>query len=314
MGLTLLTERYAPQIAGVLSCFDRLLMFGSLPKVCFADGMTAYLYQHKARIFDYPRFAEPFRNRLRENAEKLAADNGIQIEHIRKKNFRKENRVKQILAQRGEQPGLVCILSAMEPCATYKPWYDRETGKAYLKPEDGKCLHYYFYFLDEELGLGYVRVPTWLPCRLQVYFNGHNWLAAQLKKRDIGYRMLDNAFVEIDDWAQAQRIADGWPSGFTGSWTSWRNVSAPSSATSASPTTGAWTSASTPPTSSFGGRPSCRLSTATSRAPPSIPSNRTTSPHFWVRSWSPNSRARWVTGSTSASRERGSNTPWDRCP
>src|ERR1022692_395324 len=80
---------------------------------------------------------------------------------------------------------------------------------------------------------------------------------------------------------------DGRPSGFTGSWTSWRNVSAPSSATSASPTTGAWTSASTPPTSSFGGRPSCRLSTATSRAPPSIPSNRTTSPHFWVRSWSP---------------------------
>src|ERR1039457_3135359 len=210
MGLTLLTERYAPQIAGVLSCFDRLLMFGTLPKVCFADGMTAYLYQHKVRIFDYPRFAEPFRNRLRENAEKLAADNGIQIDHIRKKNFRKENRVKQILAQRGEQPGLVCILSAMEPCATYKPWYDRETGKAYLKPEDGKCLHYYFYFLDEELGLGYVRVPTWLPCRLQVYFNGHNWLAAQLKKRDIGYRMLDNAFVEIDDWAQAQRIADGW--------------------------------------------------------------------------------------------------------
>src|ERR1035441_7072944 len=210
MGLTLLTERYAPQMAGVLSCFDRLLMFGTLPKVCFADGMTAYLYKHKIRIFDYPRFAEPFRNRLRENAEKLAADNGIQIEHIRKKNFRKENRVKQILAQRGEQPGLVCILSAMEPCATYKPWYDRETGKTYLKPEDGKCLHYYFYFLDEELGLGYVRVPTWLPCRLQVYFNGHNWLAAQLKKRDIGYRMLDNAFVEIDDWAQAQRIADGW--------------------------------------------------------------------------------------------------------
>ena len=46
MGLTLLTERYAPQIAGVLSCFDRLLMFGTLPKVCFADGMTAYLYHH----------------------------------------------------------------------------------------------------------------------------------------------------------------------------------------------------------------------------------------------------------------------------
>ncbi len=42
--------------------------------VCFADGMTSYLYQHKIRIFDYPRFAEPFRNRLRENAARMAAD------------------------------------------------------------------------------------------------------------------------------------------------------------------------------------------------------------------------------------------------
>jgi hypothetical protein len=210
VGLTLLTERYTAQIAGVLSCFDRMLVFGTLPKVCFAGGMTSYLYERKVRIFDYPRFAEPFRNRLRENAEKLAADNGIEIEHIRKKNFRKEDRVKEVLAQRGEQPGLVCIFSAMEPCATYKPWHDKETGKTYLKPDDGKCLHYYFYFLDEELGLAYVRVPTWLPCRLQVYFNGHNWLAAQLRKRGIDHRLLDNAFVEIADWAQAQRISDGW--------------------------------------------------------------------------------------------------------
>ena len=61
--------------------------------------------------------------------------------------------------------------------------------------------NYYFYFIDEELGLTYVRVPTWLPCRLQIYFNGHNWLAAQLR---------DNAFVEIGDWQQAQQIADDW--------------------------------------------------------------------------------------------------------
>jgi hypothetical protein len=32
--LTLLTERYAPQIAGVLSCWDRMLLFGTLPKIC----------------------------------------------------------------------------------------------------------------------------------------------------------------------------------------------------------------------------------------------------------------------------------------
>jgi hypothetical protein len=205
-----LTERYAQEIGGLLGCWDRMLIFGTLPKICFAGGMTSYLYERQIKIFDYPRFAEPFRHQLRENAERLAAENGMKIEFLRKRNVRKEDRVKEILARRGEHPGLVCIFSTMEPCSTYKPWHNKGTGKTYLLPDDGKCLHYYFYFLDEELGLCYVRVPTWLPCRLQIYFNGHNWLAGQLRKRNIDFELLDNAFVRIADWSRAQKIVDGW--------------------------------------------------------------------------------------------------------
>jgi hypothetical protein len=98
----------------------------------------------------------------------------------------------------------------MEPCSTYKPWHNKQTGRTYLLPDDGKCLHYYFYFLDEELGLCYVRVPTWLPCRLQIYFNGHHWLAGQLRKRNIDFELLDNAFVRVADWTRAQQIVNGW--------------------------------------------------------------------------------------------------------
>ena len=209
MGLELLTERLKEQIAGVLGCWDRVLIFGTLPGICYAEGMTRHLYGRQIRIFDYPKFAEPFRDRLRENAERLAAAQGIEIEFIRKRNLRKEDLVKAAMAKRGEHPGLVCILSAMEPCTTYQPWHDKTTGKTFLRPDDGKCLHYYFYFLDEELGLCYVRVPTWLPCRLQIYFNGHNGLAARLGKLNITYKLLDNAFVEIADWGRAQKLADG---------------------------------------------------------------------------------------------------------
>ena len=111
--------------------------------------MTRFLFERKIRIFDYAKFAEPFRNRIRENAERMAAEAGIEIEFIRKRNFRKEDRVKEILTKREEHPGLVCIFSAMEPCSTYKPWHNKQTGKTYLVPDDGKCLHYYFY---ENLG------------------------------------------------------------------------------------------------------------------------------------------------------------------
>ena len=75
----------------------------------------------------------------------------------------------------------------------------------------GRCLHHYVYFIDKELGLCYLRIPTWAPFRLQFYFNGHNWLARQLEKKGIGYQQVDNAFVHLDDFKKAQKLADRMP-------------------------------------------------------------------------------------------------------
>ena len=203
-----LVERHRDKIRGVVSCFDRVILQGTLPGLCFAEGMTSYLKAHGIRIFDYARFAEPLRDEIRSNAERLAQDNGIEIEFLRKATVRKETRIKEILAQRGDHPGLVHILSVMEACPSYKPWYDKATRRTFLKPDSGKCLHYYFYFIDEELGLCYLRVPTWCPFRLQFYFNGHSLLATQLTKAGIAYQMLDNAFTALADVEGAQRLAD----------------------------------------------------------------------------------------------------------
>ena len=63
-----LTERYCERLAGVLSCYDRIIVTGTLPGACYADGMTAFLSARQVRIFDYPRFAEPLRDRVRERA------------------------------------------------------------------------------------------------------------------------------------------------------------------------------------------------------------------------------------------------------
>lgn len=202
-------DRYHDEIVGVLSCWDRVVIRGTLVGLCYAAGMTSYLNAQNIRIFDYPRFAQPLRDQVRANAEKLAAKAGVEIEFMRKSSSRKEARIKEVLKQRGEHPGLVHILSAMEACPSYRPWHDKQTHETFLKPSSGKCLHYYFYFIDEQLGLCYLRVPTWCPFGLQFYFNGHNWLARQLDKAGIGYKLLDNAFVQIDDFDAAQKIADG---------------------------------------------------------------------------------------------------------
>ena len=49
------------------------------------------------------------RDAINENAKSIARENGLEIEFIRKKNFRKDDRVAGIIAKRGDRPGLVHI-------------------------------------------------------------------------------------------------------------------------------------------------------------------------------------------------------------
>ena len=203
-----LLERHHDKITGVISCYDRVVIQGTLPRVCFAGGMTGWLIKHDIRIFDYPRFAQGLRDEVRANAERLAREHGVEIEFVRKTNFRKEGRIQQVLAERGRHPGLVHIISAMERCSAYRPWHDKKTGYTELRPDSGKCLHFYFYFIDAKYGLCYLRVPTWCPFRLQLYFNGHNRLASGLDKAGIDYEITDNAFTAIADFDKAQELAD----------------------------------------------------------------------------------------------------------
>jgi hypothetical protein len=206
--MTLLTEKYASKIRGVLSCFDRVVITGTLPDICYADAMTSHLRSKGIRIFDYTHFVEPLRDEIRLRAEELSRDNGVEIEFIRKKDFRKEKRLKQIIAKRGDHPGLVHIFSAMESCPSFKPWHDKKTGKTFLRGTEAKCIHYYFYFILEDLGLCYLRVPTWAPFRLQFYFNGHHYLASLLRRKGFSYCLLENGFTEIEDFAKAQQLSD----------------------------------------------------------------------------------------------------------
>lgn len=48
----LLTKRYADQLDGVLSCYDRIVISDSLQPFCYAQGMARYLYQQGIRILD----------------------------------------------------------------------------------------------------------------------------------------------------------------------------------------------------------------------------------------------------------------------
>ncbi len=77
-----LIEKYQNKIRGVLSCYDRIIVQGTLAGLCYAEGMTSYLYAHGIRVFDYFKFVERLRNELIERAKQIAQDAVIEIEYI----------------------------------------------------------------------------------------------------------------------------------------------------------------------------------------------------------------------------------------
>ena len=224
----------------------------TLPGACYAGGhdeLSVLARDSHLRLPTLCRAAA--RAHSRASAGRLADEQGVEIEHIAKAPHPQGRRGGQGAGARAAiTPGLVHVISAMEACESYQPWHDKASGKTFLRPDTGKCLHYYFYFIDEELGLCYLRVPTWCPFRLQFYCNGHSWLAptAQRATASTSPRPTTPSCASPTSRARRRWPIRSSPTSCTAGWTATPALAARCSTSSGRPTTGASCRWSTPPT------------------------------------------------------------------
>jgi hypothetical protein len=85
---------------------------------------------------------------------------------------------------------------------------NHETHKLEVVRRQSKCLHFYLYYLDAELGFIHVRLQSWFPFQNQVYVNGRECLARYLDQQGIAYERYDNTFTRIDHLAVAQEFCE----------------------------------------------------------------------------------------------------------
>ena len=203
-----LEDRYQSDILFQLQCFDRLLLYGTYNDINLPGRMQYQAHLEGVGIMDYQKeFANPLRERVATRVREEAKQQGIEIRNVNQTE-RKEELIAKLIQQRGDHPGVVAVLSAMESCSCYKPIKNHKTGYMELGWSKGKCAHYYIYVIDPEIGLIYLRIPTWAPFRLQFYCNGHNWLARQLDRAQIHYTLLDNTFTHVSAPSRAQQLAN----------------------------------------------------------------------------------------------------------
>jgi hypothetical protein len=196
--------KHIDKIHGVLSCFDRVIFRGHLP-LSHPKGIAGFLYEQKVPLKHFQDYAPKIAERVRDHVKGLVAKAEAPFRHLQTKEPMEELARERARDQKITE-GIVCGFSQMETCGTFRFQYHE--GRPRMRFDFRKCSVLYVFLMHPLLGLIHVKIQTWFPLMMQVYVNGHDYLAKQLETLGVSYTMHDNAFTEIADLPAAQKCAD----------------------------------------------------------------------------------------------------------
>jgi hypothetical protein len=188
-------------LCGSLTMVDRLIIRGHLSRLWFPNHMAYFLDRLGVHIVqDFARFMKEASSRVVAHAEAIAKKAGRPFIYQDRVVKGKDDLAHEVAKRDGVREGLICVFSTVEPAMCFAL-----AGGA-IRPRLRKCLHLYFYVMDRELGFIHIRLQTWFPFQIQIYMNGHEYLARQLERRGVGFERYQNTFLSIADLPLAQRL------------------------------------------------------------------------------------------------------------
>jgi hypothetical protein len=208
--------RHAAVVIGTLCGFDRLVFRGTLRLLAHRGGMMNYLASAGVLLKNFKDHAMAMSERLKEASLAEARHSGRPVRYLSSTAINKEQVARQIARTDGIDHGLICVLTAVEPCLSYEVVSKRREQAIDLEPRWRKCLHLYHYQNHPLFGFMHARIQTWFPFAIQVCINGREWLARMMDQAGLAYVQRDNCFVWLQDPAAAQRLMDqqlraAWP-------------------------------------------------------------------------------------------------------
>jgi hypothetical protein len=199
-------QRFALVVSGVLSGFDRVVFKGRLPQLYSPEGMNCYAAANHVRLLDFKQHAKEVTRQVLAASRVESAKAAGRFQYLASGHASKEEAAREILQRCPTAAGLVAVLQCVEPCWTFDT--KSVNGRLTIRGEAGKCSALYHYFLHPLFGWMYIRLQTWFPFEVQIGLNGRAWLAQQLEREGLKYQRSANKFLQVDDWARAQRFLD----------------------------------------------------------------------------------------------------------
>jgi hypothetical protein len=179
------------------------------------------LKRAEVRLLDFKDFVLETSERLKEAALAAAVKQDRPIRYLQSSATDKEAVARRLLDEHPLAEGLICILTAVEPCMSFEYHRSPDRHERGLKLRPRKCLHVYQYSLHPVFGFMNARLQTWFPFNIQICLNGREWLARQFARAGrADFTRHDNCFTWLGDPALAQQLMDkqlavDWPRALT---------------------------------------------------------------------------------------------------
>jgi hypothetical protein len=190
-----------------IECIDRVYLNGYVKHLQLPGGLITFIREQMGYPIPSPMVLPPFSQAFRKAVEKYAKEQGLSLVDFAKGED-KDERARAHLAKFGKKQGVVLIGKAQEKALGYKGQRKDHGTKVWFE-YSRQSLHvtyYYFYILDEEFGLFFIKVCTYFPFDVKVCFNGHEWVKQQLRQEGIGFEALNNGFLSCENPERLQVI------------------------------------------------------------------------------------------------------------
>ncbi len=147
----------------------------------------------------------------------FAEQHRIPIIHFAR-GARKEDIVRRRLRQFKRAEGVVAIGVAQERINGFRVY--QKGKRSHRQRRDGKppmfsfyrgsidVNQYYFYLLDRDFGLCFIKFSSYPPFNVRVWVNGHDWAKRQMARRRITFEELDNGFLSCANPQVLQKVCE----------------------------------------------------------------------------------------------------------
>jgi hypothetical protein len=207
------TRLFGNLLVFVYHCFDRIVINGYLNGLSRPEQVVHFVRQVLGIPVVDKEVLSKRTNEYQSWVEAYARNHKLPIEWAGK-GVRKEDYVLPALRRMVKKKayGVYFIFKSMEQGRTFRisvPKYPtQDPNHRILAHQTSRFTHYYFYVRDEVLGPIVVRMASFFPFHATYYLNGHSFMEQELKRKQIGFRKDDNAFLTVDDVAELQGAAD----------------------------------------------------------------------------------------------------------